>query len=99
MLDFVTDIWFVWRAFRVDGFVLAYSLTRERQGFYLRGERELSPETFRAIRGAVSEVDPKQVEITRRLTPAQRVQQGMSMTNLAQGVVSYRKENNWERRT
>lgn len=39
MLDFITDIWFVWRAFRVDGFVLAYSLTRERQGFFLRGER------------------------------------------------------------
>ncbi len=87
---FVQDMWFVWRAFLAIGYQLAYSWTGERRGFYLRGEGDLSLEFLRAIRGAVAEVDPRQVEITRRLTPAQRVQQGMSITNLAQSVVRYR---------
>ena len=45
----------------------------------------------RQIKGAVEKIDPKQVEITRTLSPAQRVQQGLSITKLAQEVTSYRR--------
>jgi hypothetical protein len=44
----------------------------------------------RLIAGAVAEVDPAQIAISRRLTLAQRFQQGYSMTRLAAQVSSYR---------
>ena len=93
LIVFIQDMWFVRKAFQTAGYRLAYSWMGERRGFYLRGEGELSTEVVRAIQGAVAEVDPRQVEITRRLTPAQRVQQGLSLTNLAHNAVRYRAEN------
>lgn len=42
------------------------------------------------IAGAVAEVDPQQIAILRRLTPAQRVQQAVSMIDLAEQVAAYR---------
>ena len=42
------------------------------------------------IAGAVAEVDPQQIAIFRRLTPAQRVQQAVSMIELAEQVAVYR---------
>jgi len=48
----------------------------------------------RAVQGAVTEVDPRQMAVTRRLTPAQRAQQGLSLTNLAHSVVRYRSDKN-----
>jgi len=42
------------------------------------------------IAGAVAEVDPQQIAIFRRLTPAQRVQQAVSMIDLAEQVAAYR---------
>jgi len=93
-LVFILDIWFVRKAFLAAGYKLGYSRKGERKGFYLRGEGEVSRELSTAISGAVSEVDPVQVEITRRLSSAQRVQQGLSLTDLAHKVVRYRKEIN-----
>lgn len=91
---FILGIWFVRKAFLAAGYKLGYSRKGERKGYYLRGEGEVSPEMGRAIKGAVTEIDPRQVEITRRLSPAQRVQQGLSLTDLAHKVVRYRKEIN-----
>ncbi len=45
----------------------------------------------RLIAGAIAEVDPEQMAILRRLTPAQRFQQGYSMTRLAEQVATYRR--------
>lgn len=42
------------------------------------------------IAGAVAEVDPRQIAIFRRLTPAQRVEQAVSMMELAEQVAAYR---------
>lgn len=44
----------------------------------------------RLIAGAVAEVDPRQIEMSRHLTPAQRFQQALSMIELAEGVGAYR---------
>ncbi len=44
----------------------------------------------RLITGAVAEVDPRQINISRRFTPAQRFQQAISMIRLAEQVVVYR---------
>jgi hypothetical protein len=40
----------------------------------------------RLIAGAVAEVDPAQIAISRRLTPAQRVQQALSLTKMVEQV-------------
>lgn len=42
------------------------------------------------IAGAVAEVDPRQMAITRRLTPAQRVQQMLSMIELVENIAAHR---------
>jgi len=83
-------MWFICKAFQAAVYQLTHSWKGDRRGFYLRVEGDLSPEMERAIQGAVVEVDPKQVEITRRLTPAQRAQQGLSLTNLVHNVVRCR---------
>lgn len=89
-LEFYRDMRVVKKAFLASGYDLAYSRKKKRRGYYLRGEGELSEELVLRIKGAVDEIDPRQVEITRRLTPAQRVQQGCSITDLAHSVVRYR---------
>jgi hypothetical protein len=43
-----------------------------------------------AIAGAVAELDLHQIAISRGLTPAQRVQQALSMIDLAEQVAAYR---------
>ena len=42
------------------------------------------------IAGAVAEIDPRQMAIFRRLTPAQRVEQAASMIELAEQVAACR---------
>lgn len=42
------------------------------------------------IAGALREVDPAQISVSRELSAAQRSQQGLSMIRVAEGVVSYR---------
>lgn len=42
------------------------------------------------IAGAIAELDPRQIAITRRLTPAQRCQEGLSMIRLVEQVGTYR---------
>ena len=44
----------------------------------------------RQIAGAVAEVDPAQIQVTRRLSPAQRTQQALSMIQLAERAAAYR---------
>ncbi len=44
----------------------------------------------REIAGALRDIDPAQVSVTRKLTAAQRVQQGLSMIRIAEQVVAYR---------
>lgn len=43
-----------------------------------------------AIAGAVAEIDLQQVEISRQLTPAQRLEQMQSMIDLVEGIAAYR---------
>ena len=42
------------------------------------------------ISGAVTEVDPRQISMSRHLTSAQRFQQAVSMIELAEQVAAYR---------
>ena len=42
------------------------------------------------ITDAVAEVDLQQIAITRRLTPAERIQQMLSMIELVEGIAAFR---------
>ena len=92
--EFYRDMRTVKAAFLASGYELAYSRKKKRRGYYLRGEGETSEELAQRIKGAVDEVDPVQIAITRRLSPAQRVRQGCSLTDLAHSVVRYRQDKN-----
>ena len=46
--------------------------------------------TDRQITSAIAEVDRAQMGITRKLTPAQRFQQMVSIIDFAEGVAAYR---------
>lgn len=87
---FYRDMKAVKKSFRAAGYDLAYSRNKTRSGYYLRGEGEIGQAAERQIKGAVDKIDPRQVEVTRTLSPAQRVQQGISITNLAHEVTAYR---------
>jgi hypothetical protein len=87
---FYRDMRVVRQAFRAAGFELTYSRSKEQPGYYLKGEAALGENTVHQIHGAAAGVDPQQAAITRRLTPAQRAQQGLSITRLAHQVTSFR---------
>jgi hypothetical protein len=87
---FYRDMKAVKKSFRAAGYDLAYSRNNARAGYYLRGEGEIGQAVERQIKGAVDKIDPRQVAVTRTLSPAQRVQQGLSITNLAHEVTAYR---------
>jgi len=47
-------------------------------------------QTRRQIAGAIAEVDPAQMAVTRKLTAAQRFQQMLSMIDFVEGAAAYR---------
>lgn len=51
---------------------------------------DLTEKQEREIAGALRDVDPAQISVTRKLTTAQRTQQGLSMIRIAEQVASYR---------
>ena len=87
---FYRDMAAVRRALAQAGHRLVYSRRGDRRGYYVEGRPLLDERLRRLIAGAVAEVDPRQIAISRQLTPAQQFQQGRSMTELAERVAAYR---------
>lgn len=73
------------------GYRLAYSRRPDWPGYYIVGRPRLDERLQRLSAGSVAEVDPQQMAVSRRLTPAQRFQQGHSMIRLAERVTAYRR--------
>jgi hypothetical protein len=88
---FYRDMRVVKKAFQAAGYKLAYSRSQDKPGYYLREQAEVSSALRNTIDGAVAEVDPDQIAVTRQLRAGERVQQGLSISNLANRVVRYRK--------
>jgi hypothetical protein len=87
---FYRDMRVVKRALGAAGYQLAYSRCKERPGYYLKGEAPLHPDMVRVIAGALAEVDPAQIAIYRRLSPADRFRQGCSISDTARRAVAHR---------
>lgn len=87
---FYRDMYVVKQAFKVAGLTLAYSRNKPQTGYYLKGQPDLSPELKQILHSSVAEVDPRQIEIYQRLTPADRFRQGCSISDTARTVVAFR---------
>jgi len=64
-----------------DGHILRYSRQLKDGGYYIEGRPILADETLKAIRGAADEVDPHQIAIFTRMTPAQRLRLAARLTD------------------
>jgi hypothetical protein len=84
--NFYRDMRVVKIALKHSGHELNYSRKRERPGYYLAGEPALHPEEEKAVRAALCELDPHQIEAYKRISPAQKLFQACSITNLAKRV-------------
>lgn len=89
---FYRDMRVVKKAFQAAGYEMAYSRKTDCPGYYLRGEDAISTELAKRIAGSVADVDPQQIVVTRKLTPAERVKQGFALTDLAYRVGRYRQQ-------
>src|SRR5688500_15271492 len=87
---FYRDMHLVKQAFKAAGYELSYSRDKQQTGYYLQGQPAVSPELRQILRSSAAEVDPRQVEIYRRLSPAARFRQGCSISDTARQVVTYR---------
>jgi hypothetical protein len=87
---FYRDLRLVKSALKAAGFKLAYSRNSKRSGYYLKGQPELSEQLANTIRQSAAEVDPLQIKIFHRLSPAERFRLGCSVTDTAHNAVAYR---------
>jgi len=87
---FYRDMRAVREAFRAAGQPLAYSRRTDRPGYYLQGRPALHPDVARALQGAVDEVDPAQLAVLQRLSPAARFYQGSTASDIARRAVAHR---------
>jgi hypothetical protein len=87
--NFYRDMRVVKRAFRAAGFQLAYSRRKSLGGYYLMDQPSLSDQFRKILSSISSEVDPRQIEIYHRLSPADRFQQGCAISDTARTIVAY----------
>jgi len=87
---FFRDMRVVKQAFHAAGLVLEYSRKKEKRGYAVQGQEALSLEFKRMIQASAAEVDQRQIDIYRKLSPAARFQQGSAISDTARNVVAYR---------
>jgi hypothetical protein len=78
------------QAFLAAGLNLEYSRDKNRPGYYIRDQGALSPEFSKMVRASAAEVDQRQIDIYRMLSPAARFQQGCAISDTARNVVAFR---------
>jgi hypothetical protein len=88
--NFYRDLRVVKQAFHAAGYHLSYSRRKRLGGYYLVDQPPLSHQLKKILLNISSEVDPRQIEIYRRLSPADRFRQGCAVSDAARRIVSYR---------
>ena|SRR5689334_2940811 len=87
---FYRDIRFVKQAMDAAGYQLLYSRRKEQPGYYLDGQPALRSEIQQELKSSAADVDQRQIDIYRKLSFAERFQQGCSISDTARNVVVYR---------
>jgi hypothetical protein len=88
--NFYRDMRLVKQAFDAAGYQLAFSRRIRQGGFYLVDQPPISLQLKKILSSISAEVDPRQIEIYHRLSPADRFRQGCAVSDAARRVVSYR---------
>lgn len=74
-------------AFARSGYDLRYSRRRERAGYYFANDpATLGESVKKEIAGAIRELDDAQIEIYKKMSPAQKFYQAASIINLGNTV-------------
>ncbi len=84
--NFYRDMRVVKKALRRTGYELQYSRKKERSGYYFANEPALGEKVKREIAGAVRELDDAQIEIYKKMSPAQKFYQSASIIDLGRQV-------------
>ena len=87
---FYRDLQVVKQALHAAGYTLRYSRRKDQPGYYLQGQPALSARLAQTLRSSVAEVDPRQIQIYRQLSPADRFHQGSVLSDTARNVVAFR---------
>ena len=87
---FYRDMRFVKQAFEGAGHRLLYSRNKKQPGYYLEGQSALSADIKQVLKSSAADVDQRQIDIYRKLSFAERFQQGCSISDTARKVVAYR---------
>jgi hypothetical protein len=87
---FYRDMRIVKHALEAAGYQLLYSRNKQQPGYYLGGQPTLSSEIKQVLKGSAAEVDQRQIDIYRKLSFAERFNQGCSISDTARTVVAYR---------
>lgn len=86
---FFRDMQTVKKALKAAGYQLAYSRSPVRPGYYLHGQPAVSAELYKTLKQIISEIDPNQIKIISKLTPAERYFLGSSITDAALSAVTF----------
>lgn len=84
--NFYRDMRFVKQAFSRADRELRYSRRKGQRGYYQPGRGHLDQDTILSIRGALAELDDRQLVVFSRLTPAQKFAQAASVIDLGRRV-------------
>ena len=84
--NFYRDMRMVRAALKLAGYEVKYSRHQEKPGYYIFGEEPLHPDVKKEIGGALKEIDQEQIEIYKRISPAQKFYQACSIINMARKV-------------
>jgi hypothetical protein len=84
--DFYPDMRVVKAAIKQAGFGLKFSRNKDTPGYYFAGEASLHPNVKKEITVALGEIDQEQIEIYKRISPAQKFYQACSIINLAKKI-------------
>lgn len=87
---FYRDVRVVKQSFLAAGLTLEYSRDKNHPGYYIREQGGLSPEFINMLKASAAEVDQRQIDIYRRLSPAARFRQGCAISDTARNVVAFR---------
>jgi len=84
--NFYRDMRVVKAAMQRAGLDLKYSRAGDRRGYYIAGETILHPDVKKEIAGALDEIDQEQIDVYKRISPAQKFYQACSIINLSKKV-------------
>ena len=84
--NFYRDMRVVKAALKRADFDLKYSRAGDHPGYYIAEEPSLHQDVKKEIAGALDEIDQEQIEIYKRIPPAQKFYQACSIINLSKKV-------------